>query len=78
MDIFLFLAVDCSYEKTLLQIFDRVLHVTPEEALHRCSYKKVFWKYTAKLQEITHAEMRFQWSCKATLLKLHFAMGVLL
>ena len=24
-----------------------------------CSYKKVFWKYTAKLQN-THAEARFQ------------------
>ena len=32
----------------------------PEVALHRCSYKKVFWNYAANLQENTHAEMRFR------------------
>ena len=52
--------------------------VTPEAALHRCSYKKVFGKYAANLQENTHAEDRFQQSCLANLLKLHFGMGVLL
>ena len=30
-----------------------------DAALLSCSYKKVFWKYTAKLQN-THAEARFQ------------------
>ena len=28
----------------------------PEVALQRCSYKMVFWKYAANLQEIIHAE----------------------
>ena len=37
-------------------------------------YEKVFWKYTANLQENSHAEVWFQ----ATLLNLHFGMGVLL
>ena len=39
---------------------------------------KVFWKYEANLEENTHIEVRLQWSCKATLLKPHFGMGVLL
>ena len=34
-----------------------------EAATQRCSYKKVFWKYAANLQEDTHAEVRFQYSC---------------
>ena len=37
-------------------------------ALQSCSLEKVFWKYTANLQENAHA----------TLLKSHFGMGVLL
>ena len=45
----------------------------PEAALERCSYKKVFWKYAANLQENTYAEV-----CLATLLKSHFGIGVLL
>ena len=49
----------------------RILELT--EALHRCSHKKVFWKYTLNLQKNTHAEVHFE-----TLLKSHFAMGVLL
>ena len=28
-----------------------MLVVLPEAALHRCSYKKLFWKYAANLQE---------------------------
>ena len=47
-----------------------------EAVTQRCSYEKVFWKYAANLQENT--EVRFQQSCKATLLKSHFGMGVLL
>ena len=31
-----------------------------EVALPRCSYKKVFWKYAANLQENTHADVWFQ------------------
>ena len=27
------------------------LKIEPETALHRCSYKKVFWKYAANSQE---------------------------
>ena len=38
----------------------------------------MFWKYVANLQKNTHAEVWFKWRCKATLLKLHFDMGVLL
>ena len=45
-----------------------------EAAIQRCSYKKVFWKYTANLLESTHAEVWFQ----AILLKSHFSMGILL
>ena len=30
-----------------------------EAATQRCSYEKVFWKYAAKLQENTHAQVRF-------------------
>ena len=40
-----------------------------EAALRKCLYKQVFWKYAANLLENTHAEARFQWSCKATLLR---------
>ena len=38
----------------------------------------MFWKIAADLQENTHAEVRFQQSCKATIFKSHFGMGVLL
>ena len=31
-----------------------------EAALQRCSYKKVFWKYVANLQENSHAKVLFQ------------------
>ena len=30
-----------------------------EAALQKCSYKKVFWKYSANLLEKTHAEVWF-------------------
>ena len=43
-----------------------------------CYYKKVFWKYEENLHENTHAKVRFQQSCKATLFKSHFYMGVLM
>ena len=47
-----------------------------EAVTQKCSYEKLLWKYAANLQENT--EVRFQQSCKATLLKSHFGMGVLL
>ena len=34
--------------------------VLPEVALQRCSYKKLFWKYAADLQQNTHTEEWFQ------------------
>ena len=49
----------------------------PKAALRRCSYKMVFRKFATSLQEDTHAEVRFQYSCKTTILKSHFDMGVL-
>ena len=44
--------------------------------IHICSYKMVFSKYATNLQKNTHAEVRFQKSCKAALLKSHFGMSV--
>ena len=44
------------------------LNIQPEVAL------QMFWKHAANLQENTHAKVRFQWSCKATLLKSHFKL----
>ena len=52
--------------------------VSSEAGLYRCSYKKLFRKYAANLQETTHTKVWFQYSCKATLLKSHFSLGVLL
>ena len=40
--------------------------------------KNVFWKYTANLQETTYADVWFQQSFFATLLKSYFGMGVFL
>ena len=31
-----------------------------EAAIWRCSWEKVFWKYSASLEENTHAEVLFQ------------------
>ena len=45
----------------------------PEEAPYRCFYEQMLWKYAANSQENTHVKKQF-----ATLLKLHFDMGVLL
>ena len=38
-------------------------YILPEAAVQRSSYKKLFWKYAANLQEDTHA-------------KVHSGMGV--
>ena len=35
--------------------------ILTEAALHRCSNKKVFWKYAENLQENTHAEVIFKY-----------------
>ena len=43
-----------------------------EAAIQRCSQEKLFCEYAANLQENTHAEVRFQLSCKLTLLNSHF------
>ena len=51
---------------------------TSEIATQRWSLEKVFWKQAANLQENTPSEEWFQQRCKATLLKSHFGMGVLL
>ena len=58
------------------QIYVWIDHL--EAATQRCSSEKVLWKYAANLQENTHAEVQFQRSCFATLLKSHFGMSVLL
>ena len=49
-----------------------------EATLHKCPYRKLFWKCAANLQESTNDEVQFQQSCKATFLKSHFGIGVLL
>ena len=41
----------------------RLIYPSSEVAIQRCSYKKVLWKYAENLQENTHTEVRFQWSC---------------
>ena len=38
----------------------KITLIYSEVATHRCSYKKVFWKYAVNLKENTHAEVRFQ------------------
>ena len=54
------------------------MELNSEAALHRCSCKKMFWKYTADLQENTHDEVWLQYSGFATLFKSHFDMVVFL
>ena len=61
--------------------FSKIIRDTQalETAARRFSHKeKLFWKYAANLQDNTHTKVWFQWSCCATLLKSHFAIGVLL
>ena len=36
------------------------LEQNTEAATHRCSHEMVFWKYAAKLQQNTHAEVGVQ------------------
>ena len=57
---------DVNLEKNIeALVFHRILliileNLTAEAAIQRCSYKKVFWKYAANLQENTHAKVWFQ------------------
>ena len=53
-------------------------NITKNEQNPEVLLVKGVWKYAADLQENTHAEVWFQQSCKATLLKLQFGMGFLL
>ena len=39
---------------------DRARFTKTEAATTSCSWKKVFWKYVANLQENTHAEVWYQ------------------
>ena len=54
-----------SYLKSLFCLLTSLLLLTvtsnipSETALHRYSYKKLFWKYAANLQENAHAEVWF-------------------
>ena len=50
----------------------------PKAAVKGCYKEKLFWKYAANLQENTYAEVWFQLSCLANLLKSPFSIGVLL
>ena len=47
--------------KTIGKPFVKIMTLTcrpsAETDLQRCSYKKMFWKYAANLQENTHAEV---------------------
>ena len=48
----------------ILQLENDYIYIThlvfAEADLHSCSYKKVFLKYEANLQENTHVKVRFQ------------------
>ena len=50
----------------------KIVKESAEAAIQMCSEEKVFWKYAANLQESTHAEVRFQQSCKVTLLNVAY------
>ena len=68
-------------ESSWCEIYCKIVqskHDFSEAYFQRCFYKNVFLKYTAKLRENTHAEVQFQQSCKATLLKSHFCIGALI
>ena len=53
-----------------LNITSIIAFITIAEAVtQRCCYEKVFWKYAANLQENTHGEVWFQYSCFATFLR---------
>ena len=53
----------CGLKQTHLLYFDSVnwkTFTTLEAAHQKCSYKNLFWKYDANLQENTHDEVGFQ------------------
>ena len=45
------------HEKLRMAMYNKV---NIKAVLHRCSYKEVFWKHAANLQENTHSEVQFQ------------------
>ena len=47
-------------EKTADWSINTYKFLLTEAALQSCFYEKVFWKYSANLQENTHAEVWFQ------------------
>ena len=47
-------------KKSTVMILAWSVHQLAEVAIQRCSYKLVFWKYAANLQENPYAEVRFQ------------------
>ena len=58
-------------QKRIKCFFQRGSYHSLEAAVQRRSEEKVFWKYATILQENTHAEVRFQKSCFATVDLLH-------
>ena len=56
----------CFLLKQTFQLFFFEFWEATGAALHRCSYKKVFWKYPANLQENTHAEVCWRAAFEAT------------
>ena len=52
------LALQINILERALMIFCTFMDTEP--AVKRCSWEKMFWKYVEKLQENTHAEVRFQ------------------
>ena len=74
----IFVANNTLFSWSVFQDHHKKDFIITEAATQRCSLEKVFWKYAANLQGNTHAEVWFQQSCKATLLKSHFDIGVLL
>ena len=61
-----------------ITLWHRRSPVSLKKVFKRCSQEKVFRKYTGNLQENTHAEVRFQKKCFATLLNSYFNTGILL
>ena len=73
-------AIDIYY---LFKSRKKLLKSAAENIYHKMSVQEqpprdVLRKYAVNLQENKHAEVWFQKSCLATLLKSHFGMGVLL
>ena len=59
--------LELSHVELKIRISEELVCKYSEAAFRRWSYKKVFWKYEANLQENKDAEMWFQQSYKASL-----------